>query len=147
MSKLSKEVRVASQKVISLIKSSEYYVAGVELSNSLENVTNCTRNIASKKPGTFFILTSPGDSELLISCAGPDNENFKSIDWLRYIIEDFENPDLVYDTNITIAIINKCDKSPFIMVEQVRAKAFKYLRDMNLLEEESEEDFIGFDDI
>ncbi len=144
---MSKIVRVATQKAISAIKSAEFYVTDVEISN-LEELEQCARTVHQKKPKASFLLMCAAPDSLLVAAAGPERSDFDFGNWIRYVSTDFHNPLLTHGTDVMTANIPKEDNgSPVIMLENARSKAFEYLRNESLLEEESEEDFIGFDDI
>ena len=123
-----------ANRVANLIKANkaEYYVADVNLESN--DVHSCAVSIRSILPESNFMLISSGKKELTIVVDLSSDSRINAKDWLKAVNDkiDFEK-----DT-FAKAIIEV--ETPFKHKDFIRSKAFAYLRKMNLLEEESEDE-------
>lgn len=141
---MSKKARSEGNRVAQLIKANkaEYYVADVDLEDSLEEVLGASESVR-KMLGKFssnYILISAGVKNLIVVVNMINGEIFSENEWLSNSLTNIsvENTNNNNNNNQIVVEID----TPFKYKDVVRSNAFAFLRQKNLLqEEESEEEY------
>lgn len=144
---MSKKSRSEGNKVASLIKANkaEYYIADVDLGDNTDDVKaavqSAVKTLGKKKAA--FIVISAGTKCLSVVVSVPDEFQIDFNEWLQSSVKDIDG-DKQFIENSAVITTN----TPFKLIDMVRSSGFSYLRKNGFLdEEESSEEFVGFDDI
>lgn len=168
-----KQLRVDVQNITTAIKSNPYFVADVNLDGVFNEMVNCIQQVIKKKPNVCCMFISARDesklslvqSKLQVTMIAyiptpcfSSGKHFTATEWVKSATKDLES--CQYDITLPekCAFVNSdgfasCQISKSnemgstAVLENMRAKCFQFLRDQKVLEEEEEEEFIGFDDI
>lgn len=146
---MSKKARKEGNKVASLIKANkaEFYIADVDLGDNFKDVIaalNCSVRTLGKMRSAFMII-SAGVKYLTVVCYVPNEfkDRISSKEWLEKSIVGLEG-EMNEEENYTSVMIEV--ETPFKLKDMVRGNGFAFLNKTGCLEEESSEEFIGFDD-
>ena len=148
---MSKKARKEGNKVASLIKANkaEFYITDVDLEDNEENVKICIQN-AVRTLGKFkscFMVISAGLKRLIV-CVYIPNEFTDKINGAEWIDKSTVGLDGCLTIELNSYLFMSDVDFPFKMIDQVRANGFRYLKLNGIMEdEESSEEFIGFDDL
>ena len=149
-----KKARSEGNRVACLIKANkaEFYIADVDLGDNVEHVVgsvDSTRKTLGKLK-TAFMLISAGVDKLNVVGYVP-SELADKIDirkWVDAAVKNISGSQESFDNDGTYGVSILTD-TPFKLKDMVRSNGFGYLKKEGLLndEEESSEEFIGFDDL
>ena len=152
---MSKNARKEGNNVAVAIKASkaEFYIADVNCEDNDADVSAAVEN-ARKTLGKFksaFMVISAGTKQLIAVICVPEElkDKVSAKEWLNaslvYLNGDIQ---IQEDSTELLAKAIVVMDTPFKFKDTVRTNGFTYLRKNGLLEEdESSEEFIGFDDI
>ena len=147
---MSKKSRKEGNRVACLIKKNkaEFYIADVDLGDVPKDVVsagnNAIRTLGKKK--SAFMIISAGIKCLTIFIYVPEelSHRISYNDWMNAATKNLpEGEKEVFDDYITLETT-----TPFKLIDLVRTNGFAYLNKQGCIEdEESSEEFIGFDDL
>ena len=152
---MSKKSRKEGNRVACLIKANktEFYIADVDLDDNTKDVlaavTSVTKTLGKMRAA--FMLVSAGTKTLTVACYVPDElvSKLESQEWLcKALIGITNNTNNIVQIESTYYISIDIEL-PFKLKDMVRGNGFAYLKKLDLMadaEEESSEEFIGFDD-
>ena len=148
---MSKKARKEANRVASLIKSNkaEYYITDTDLGDNSNDVLSAAKNV-NKSLGKFksaFMILSAGKTKLTVVVYVP-NELSDKIDlneWTRKSLIGLTTASQVMEDMYVITTIES--DRPFKLIDTVRGNGFAHLNRTGCIEEESSEEFVGFDDI
>ena len=154
--KASKKARKEGNRVAQLIKANktEFYIADVDLDDDTKDViggVTCTAKTLGKVKAAFM-LVSAGTKTLTVACYVPTelNDKIDSKEWLSKALVGIDYDSIVHDdTDTNTSYVSIDIELPFKLKDMVRGNGFAYLKKLGLMadaEEESSEEFIGFDD-
>ena len=151
---MSKKSRKEGNRVACLIKANktEFYIADVDLDDNTKDVITCIASVVKTlgKVRAAFMLVSGGTKTLTVACYVPDEltEKIDAKEWLSKALIGINNAG-VKTSNKSTSYISVDIELPFKLKDMVRGNGFAYLKKFGLMEdaeEESSEEFIGFDD-
>lgn len=154
--KTSKKARKEGNRVAQLIKANktEFYIADVDLEDETKDVIDsitCTIKTLGKARAAFM-LVSAGTKTLTVACYVPDElvDKIDSKEWLSKALVGINNDGITQDETSNNTFYVSVDiELPFKLKDMVRGNGFAYLKKLGLMadaEDESSEEFIGFDD-
>ena len=149
---MSKRSRKEGNKVASLIKANkaEFYIADVDLKDNSEDVLSSVETITKTlgKHKAAFMILSAGTKVITVLTYVPDEIKSK-LDHEKWIKKSTIGlPEGTYDNYNNYTRFVTEAPTPFKLIDMVRANGFAYLNKMGCLgDEESSEEFIGFDDL
>jgi len=149
LKKMSKKARSEGNKVASLIKSNktEYYIADVDLEDDTDDV-KIALDLTVKTLGKYksaFMLISAGVKCLTVVVHVPDcYDKINSQDWINESVKNITG-ERIMDKNFIVITTD----TPFKLKDTVRANGFAYLKKHKCMDndDESSEEFVGFDDL
>ena len=149
---MSKQSRKEGNKVACLIKANkaEFYITDVDLKDNSDDVLNSIKTITRTlgKLKSAFMIISGGTKVVTIVAYVPSelSDKIDHNEWVRKSIVGL--PEGKFDTgdNYTRAVIEA--DTPFKLKDMVRGNGFAFLTKKGCMgDEESSEEFIGFDDM
>ena len=155
---MSKKSRKEGNRVACLIKANktEIYIADVDLGDNTKDVLAASNSVVKTlgKKRAAFMLVSAGIKVITVLAYVPDEllEKLDPSTWLHKSVtgvvvgqkNDNENSDT---DNCVMTVIEA--ETPFKLKDAVRSNGFAHLNKLGLTgdDEESSEEFIGFDDL
>lgn len=146
---MSKKARKEGVRVANLIKAAgtEYYISDIDLGGNLSLISVAGQALLNTlgKRKVAFMLISAGENGLAVcSHVPPKFENLDASSWNSEATKYVQVETKEKDENFSIywATVD----NPFKSVDGIRAQGFSYLKSLDMIEEESSEEFIGFDD-
>ena len=147
-----KKARSEGNRVACLIKANkaEFYIADVDLEDEMDHVVSCVES-ARKTLGklkTAFLLISAGTVRLnVVGYVPPELSDTIDIkEWINAAVRNIPGEQTVTDDEYYGVSIEA--DTPFKLKDMVRSNGFAYLKKEGLMnDEESSEEFVGFDDI
>lgn len=145
-----KQARSEGNKVASLIKANkaEFYIADVDLEDDCEAVKLAAETAIKTlgKQKSAFMIISAGVKNITVYVYAPEElENKIDVStWLNTSIADIQSGNKKHESDSMIVI--EAD-TPFKLKDVVRSKGFSYLTENGFIKVESDEEFIGFDDL
>ena len=167
---MSKKARSGGARVAGLIKANkaEFYIADVELEDETNNVMAAAEvvNKTLGKHKASFLLISAGVKCLTVVASVPSDVNkINSKEWLNEAVKNIssggsgdgpdndpdndlsDGPNRTYLEDKYLGVVITVD-TPFKLKDIARSSGFSYLHKCGCMgEEESSEEFVGFDDI
>lgn len=151
---MSKKARSEGNRVASLIKSSksEFYTTDVDVKDNPDDMLiamNSVKNTLGKTKAGFMLIAG-GDKLLIVNAYVPDELKDKlSFDnWLNNSISGLKKENMISVDGDNYKQVSFEIEFPFKVKDIVRSNSFVYLGKNGCMEEEeSSEEFIGFDDI
>jgi hypothetical protein len=149
----SKAAQAAQNKIVTSIKqqSSAWYVGdNTDLGGDVSKVLKSAQKIVEQTEGTCnLLLTSAGKDQLVVLTHIVNKEPFETFDtWIRYCVPEVYEV-VPKEDHIHVAIIKKDTEKeifPLKELEPIRGSAFNFLHKNKLVEEESSEEPIDFED-
>lgn len=147
-----KKARSEGNRVACLIKANkaEFYIADVDLGDSSEHVMSGVDSVKKTlgKLKSAFILISAGTAKIIVVGYVP-SELSEKIDiekWVNEAVKNITGDQTSLSNDGTYGVSIEADTS-FKLKDMVRTNGFGYLKKEGLMnDEESSEEFIGFDD-
>ncbi len=147
---MSKKARKEGNRVACLIKANkaEFYISDVDLGDNPDHVMVAVQNIKrtlGKMRSAFMVISAGIKFLTVVAYVPPELEDrISSKEWLNESLLGIREGKETIGENYTQIVI-KTD-APFKLKDMVRGNGFAFLSKHGLMEEESSEEFIGFDD-
>ena len=151
---MSKKARSEGNRVACLIKSSksEFYTTDVDVNDNPEDMLVVMESVKKTlgKMKSAFMLVAGGDNLLIVNAYVPDELKDRLVfeDWLNNSIVNLKKEDENVKNGDNYMQISFKTDFPFKLKDVVRSNSISYLTKNGFMgDEESSEEFIGFDDI
>lgn len=149
---MSKKARKEGNRVACLIKANkaEFYIADVDLNDNADHVLVAVENAKRTlgKVRAAFMVISAGVKILTVVAYVPDElaDRISSDDWVNKSLLGLPEGKKDGDKNYTRVVVEV--STPFKLKDVVRGNGFAFLTKHGCMgDEESSEEFIGFDDM
>ena len=151
---MSKKVRSEANRVACLIKANkaEYYIADMDLEDNTSDVVDSVPliNKTLGKLKSCYLLISAGVEKLIVVGYVPIelSDNISIEEWVNESVKNITGNIEKSEVDNGCFWVCITTDTPFKLKDIVRSNGFAYLKTHELLnEEESSEEFVGFDDI
>ena len=147
-----KKARSEGNRVACLIKANkaEFYIADVDLDDNVEymkTVVDSIKKTLGKLKSAFIIISAGTEKIITMSYVPPElSEKINIEAWVNEAVKNIQGDHKLIDGDY-FGVSIEAD-TPFKLKDMVRSDGFCYLKKEGLMDdEESSEEFIGFDDL
>ena len=151
---MSKKARSEGNRVAGLIKSNnaKVYTADVEVNDNPDDMLIVMESVRKTlgKMKSAFMLIAGGNKFLIVNAYVPDElkTELSFVHWLDECIKNLDKENVITQNGENYKQVSFQIEFPFKVKDMVKSQSFAYLKGNGFVDdEESSEEFIGFDDI